>query len=225
MTGFSTLILAYLIGSIPVGYLLVKFTTGRDVRTVGSGNTGATNVLRSTGRAIAVATLALDLAKAYVAVWLAAELTRPSSIWPYLAALAVMAGHAFPVFLEFKGGKAVATFIGAFLYLTPLPMAAALVVFVIAVAATRTISAGSVLAAAVFPLGVWMILHPGPEILLIALIAGGFVVYRHRSNLERLHSGSENVFVWSATGRHGLASDRERLPRRSVMTHLLGRRR
>jgi acyl phosphate:glycerol-3-phosphate acyltransferase len=196
MIGLLTLVIAYLIGSIPFGYLLVRLTTGQDVRAVGSGNIGATNVLRTGNRAAAVATLLLDAAKGFAAVWLAAELTDQSPAWSSLAALAVMAGHSYPVFLGFKGGKAVATFIGAFLWLTPLPLVAALLVFLVTVAATRYISAGSVVAAGTFPLGVWVILHPPAMVLLVAVIAGAFIVYRHKSNLDRLHSGTENIFSW-----------------------------
>lgn len=196
MTEFLCVAIAYLIGGIPFGYLLVKLTTGKDVRTEGSGNIGATNVLRTTGRGVAVATLALDILKGYAAVWIAAKLTHDDPLWTSLAALAVMAGHAYPVFLGFKGGKAVASFIGAFLYLTPLPLLAALIVFVVTVAATRHISAGSVMAAGTFPLGVWLILHPPAPVLIASIIAGGFIVYRHRENLERLRAGNENVFVW-----------------------------
>ena len=91
---------------------------------------------------------------------------------------------------------AVASFIGAFLYLTPLPLAAVLVLFVITVAATRAISAGSIMAAGTFPLGVWLILHPPAPILIAAIIAGAFIVYRHKSNIERLRAGNENRFTW-----------------------------
>jgi acyl phosphate:glycerol-3-phosphate acyltransferase len=196
MTGLLTIVIAYLIGSIPFGYLLVKLTSGQDVRAVGSGNIGATNVLRTGNRWAAVATLILDAAKGFAAVWLAAAMTDQSPTWASLAALAVMAGHSYPVFLGFKGGKAVATFIGAFLLLTPVPLAAALLVFLVVVAATRHISAGSVIAAGTFPLGVWMILHPPAVVLLASVIAGAFIVYRHKSNLDRLHSGTENVFSW-----------------------------
>jgi glycerol-3-phosphate acyltransferase PlsY len=196
MTGLLTIVIAYLIGSIPFGYLLVKLTTGQDVRAIGSGNIGATNVLRTGNRWAAVATLVLDAAKGFAAVWLAAAMTDQSPTWTSLAALAVMAGHSYPIFLGFKGGKAVATFIGAFLWLTPIPLAAALLVFVVVVAATRHISAGSVIAAGTFPLGVWMILHPPAIVLLASVIAGAFIVYRHKSNLDRLHSGTENVFSW-----------------------------
>jgi acyl phosphate:glycerol-3-phosphate acyltransferase len=204
MYGLLAILAAYLIGGIPFGYLLVKMTTGKDVRASGSGNIGATNVLRTTGRAVAVATLLLDIAKGVFAVWLAEYATQQDAAnqlasqvtWMSAAALAVMAGHAYPVFLKFKGGKAVATFIGAFLYLTPLPMLAILVVFVIIVAVTRYISAASVVCAAMFPLGVWMILHPPAPVVIAALIAGAFIVWRHKSNIDRLRAGNENRFSW-----------------------------
>lgn len=196
MTGLLSLVLAYFLGAIPFGYLLVRFTSGKDVRSSGSGNIGATNVLRTTGKGPAVVTLLLDIAKGYLAVWLAGFLTDASPEWMSLAALAVMAGHAFPVFLSFQGGKAVASFIGAFLCLTPSALLAVLVVFVIVVAVTKYISAGSVIAAATFPFGVWMILHPPMAVFLASLIAGAFIVYRHKANLSRIRSGNENVFHW-----------------------------
>ena len=196
MPGLLALVIAYLLGGIPFGYLLVKFTRGADVRQSGSGNIGATNVMRTTGRALGVATLLLDILKGFAAVWLAAWLTDGAPQWTSLAALAVMAGHAFPVFLKFQGGKAVASFIGAFLYLTPLPLAAVLLLFVATVAVTRHISAGSILAAAAFPFGVWMILHPPIQITAAAFLAGVFIVNRHKENWQRLRAGSESVFRW-----------------------------
>jgi len=201
MNGLLAVVIAYVLGAIPFGYLVVKFSTGKDVRASGSGNIGATNVLRTTGKAPAAITLLLDIAKGFAAVWIAAALTEstPASepLWTSLAALAVMAGHAYPVFLRFQGGKAVASFIGAFLYLTPAPMLTALLLFVLVVAGTRYISAGSVIAAGTFPLGVWLILHPPVEVLLASAIAGVFIVVRHKANLERIHEGNENVFRWN----------------------------
>jgi acyl phosphate:glycerol-3-phosphate acyltransferase len=194
MKPLIALIVAFLVGGIPFGYLLVRWKTGEDVREQGSGNIGATNVLRTTGRAIAVATLLLDIAKGAFAVWVADKLSGGSPVWMSLAALAVMAGHAFPIFLKFQGGKAVASFIGAFLYLTPLPMIAALVVFVIVVAATRQISMGSIVAAGSLPLATWLIEHPPLIVILAALVAAVFVIYRHRANIERIRAGTENVF-------------------------------
>jgi glycerol-3-phosphate acyltransferase PlsY len=198
MTPLLVLIAAYLIGGVPFGYLLVRLKTGRDVRALGSGNIGATNVLRTTGRAIAVVTLLLDIAKGWFAVWLAARFTENSPVWMSAAAVVVMLGHAFPVWLRFKGGKAVASFIGAFLYLTPAPLLASLLVFVIVVAASRYISLGSVLAAGAFPFAVWLILHPETPILLAAFVAGAFVVFRHRANVGRIRAGNEHVFRFGA---------------------------
>lgn len=195
------MVIAYLLGAIPFGYIAVKLSTGKDVRSSGSGNIGATNVLRTTGKAPAVITLVLDIAKGFAAVWIAALLTanEPADqpLWTSLAALAVMAGHAYPVFLRFKGGKAVASFVGAFLYLTPEPMLATMLLFVLIVAGTGYISAGSVIAAGTFPLGVWLILHPPVEVVVASVIAGVFIVVRHKENLERIHAGRENVFRWN----------------------------
>jgi len=206
-TGLLTLVMAYLLGAIPFGYLLVKWKTGEDVRGAGSGNIGATNVLRTSGRAAGVATLLLDIGKGYLAVWLAGHWTAaagpsgvPDPFWMSLAALAVMAGHAYPAFLGFHGGKAVASFVGAFLCLTPLAMAAILVVFLGVVAATRHISMGSIVAAAVFPLGVWLIEKPPLIVVASAVIAGAFIIYRHRSNIERLHRGTESTFHFGSGG-------------------------
>jgi len=197
MLGILSVVIAYLLGGVPFGYLLVKWTRGADVRESGSGNIGATNVMRTTGRGMGAATLALDLAKGFAAVWIAGWLTGRQPVWMSLAALAVMAGHAFPAFLGFKGGKAVASFIGAFLYLTPLPLLSVLLLFLIVVAATRFISAGSILAAATFPFGVWMILHPPIPVMLASLIAGVFIVYRHKENIQRLRAGTEHAFRWT----------------------------
>jgi len=194
MMPLLSVVIAFLVGGIPFGYLLVRWKTGEDVRAKGSGNIGATNVLRTTGRAVAVATLVLDIAKGVFAVWLADKLSDGSAVWMSLAALAVMAGHAYPVYLKFQGGKAVASFIGAFLYLTPIPMLAALVVFVIVVAATRQISMGSIVAAGALPLAVWLIEHPPRIVILAALVAGGFIIFRHWANIERIRAGTESVF-------------------------------
>jgi glycerol-3-phosphate acyltransferase PlsY len=196
MPGLLAIIVAYLLGGIPFGFLLVKLARGTDVRESGSGNIGATNVLRTTGRAAGVATLVLDIAKGFAAVWLAAELTGDAPEWTSLAALAVMAGHAYPLFLKFRGGKAVATFVGAFAYLTPVPLAAVLLLFAIAVVVTGYISAASILAAITFPFGVWIILHPPVQVTAAAFIAGAFILYRHKSNWVRLRTGKENVFRW-----------------------------
>src|SRR5712671_456202 len=106
MNGPLALLIAYIVGAVPFGYVLVRMTTGKDVRASGSGNIGATNVLRTTGRAAGVITLLLDIAKGFFALWLADKLTVGNIHWMSAAAVAVIAGHAFPIFLKFKGGKA-----------------------------------------------------------------------------------------------------------------------
>jgi acyl phosphate:glycerol-3-phosphate acyltransferase len=197
MTGLLSIVIAYLLGSIPFGYVLTRLTTGRDVRASGSGNIGATNVMRTAGKKLGLLTLALDIAKGALAVALADWLTTSDPTWMALAALAVSAGHVFPVFLNFQGGKAVATFAGAFAYLMPLPMLATVIVFIVGVAVTEHISVGSILGAATFPLGAWLILHPSAIELLAAIAACALIIYRHKENIHRLRLGTESVFRWS----------------------------
>lgn len=188
-----SVILAYFIGGIPFGYLLTRWRTGQDVRKTGSGNIGATNVLRTAGRTLGFATLALDIAKGFFAVWLAARWSEDSPLWTSLAAAAVILGHAFPAVLKFQGGKAVASFVGAFLYLSPLPLFATTFVFLIAVAVSRFISLGSIIGAATFPLAVLLIDHPAPPVFVVALLGGVFIIWRHKSNITRLREGNENI--------------------------------
>jgi glycerol-3-phosphate acyltransferase PlsY len=194
MIPLAVLVIAYLLGAIPFGYVLVKWKTGADVRAAGSGNIGATNVMRTTGRAAGVVTLLLDIAKGYAAVWIAGRLTGQDVLWMSVAALAVMAGHAYPVFLGFKGGKAVASFVGAFLCLTPWALAAESIIFVVVVAWTRHISLGSIVGAATLPLAVWLVMKAPLPAVAASVVAGAFVIYRHSSNIQRLRLRTENVF-------------------------------
>lgn len=194
MTEALILLGAYLLGGVPFGYLLVRWKTGTDVRTMGSGNIGATNVLRTTGRLAGIVTLLLDIAKGYLAVWVAGWLASGNPLMMSAAAVAVMLGHAFPIYLRFRGGKAVASFIGAYLCLTPLPLLVVVVVFVVVVAVWRYISLGSILAAGAFPLAVWAIAHPPASVLAAAVFSGAFVIWRHASNISRLRGGSEHRF-------------------------------
>jgi len=198
MTAALGLAIAYLLGAIPFGYLLVRLATGRDVRAAGSGNIGATNVLRTTGRTAGAATLLLDIGKGYLAVWLEGRLAGGNVTWMSAAALAVMIGHSYPVFLRFRGGKAVAAFVGAYLCLTPLPLAAVLVVFVVIVAWTRHISLGSIIGAGTFPLAVWLIGHPPHAVVVAAILSGALIIYRHRENIARLRAGEESVFSFGS---------------------------
>jgi glycerol-3-phosphate acyltransferase PlsY len=198
MTPLLALVAAYLIGGIPFGYLIVKWKTGADVRSSGSGNIGATNVLRTTGRAAGIVTLLLDIAKGAFAVWLADKLTAGNINWMSAAALAVMLGHAFPIFLKFQGGKAVASFIGAYLYLAPLPLIAVLIVWLATVAYTRQVSMGSILAAGTFPLAVWLLMQPPLSLVAAATISGAFIIYRHRANIARIRAGTEHVLSFGS---------------------------
>jgi acyl phosphate:glycerol-3-phosphate acyltransferase len=187
---------AYLLGSIPFGFLLVKWRSGTDIRGKGSGNTGATNVLRTAGPAAGIATLILDIGKGYLAVWLAARLSSGSLFWMSLAVIAVMLGHTFPLFLGFRGGKAVACFLGGFLRLAPLSILAIVVVFVGVVAWSRHISLGSIVAAGTLPLALWLIDKAPLDVLLASLAAAILIIYRHRENIHRLRQGTERVLSW-----------------------------
>jgi glycerol-3-phosphate acyltransferase PlsY len=187
---------AYLLGSIPFSYLIVKVTKGRDVRTVGSGNAGATNVMRAAGKAAGAGALLLDCGKGVAAVAAARALGAPGAVVGGAAA-AVVAGHVFPLFLGFRGGKGVATASGALGALQPGVLAACLVLFVLVVAWKRTISLGSIAAAAAFPLLLlagarlgWL-RPPGAGPVAAAFVIVSLVVVRHASNLDRLRRGVE----------------------------------
>jgi len=188
-------IIAYLIGSIPFGYLIVRAKGGGDVRDTGSGGTGATNVSRRAGKAAGVVTLILDALKGAIAVIIAQLMLKgDDTTWlPAAAAIAVIVGHVFPVWLRFRGGKGVATGVGVFLVLAPLAVLFAGVIFVTVVALTKYVSLGSILAAATIPLFVWLfVLEVDLRPLLAASITGALlIVFAHRGNIARLLSGTE----------------------------------
>ncbi len=185
---------AYLLGGLPFGYWFVRFSLGQDIRTLGSGNIGATNVHRSAGKKAGFIVLSLDILKGFLALWLAGFLTGNAVLALAAAWVAVMFGHCYPVFLHFKGGKAVACFVGAALYLAPLAILALTVVFVAIVALSKYISLASILSALIFPFVYWAIYRPAPDLLIAAILAGALVIYRHKGNLARLRAGKENVF-------------------------------
>jgi acyl phosphate:glycerol-3-phosphate acyltransferase len=199
MMGALAVVAAYLIGGIPFGLIVVKLMTGADVRETGSGNIGATNVLRTTGLPAGVLTLVLDAAKAWIAVWLADRLSGGSQFWMSFAALAVLVGHAWSVWIGFRGGKAVASMVGAYAYLTPVPLLAVALLFIFVVVWTRYLSLGSVIAAGLFPVACWMILHPAWPVLLSALGAAVLIVERHRGNIARIRAGEERIFSFRRT--------------------------
>jgi glycerol-3-phosphate acyltransferase PlsY len=190
----ASAILAYFIGGLPFGYLFVRFSLGKDVRTMGSGNIGATNVHRTAGRKAGLIVLLLDILKGFLAIWLAVLISHNDALAVSAAVVAVMLGHCYPVALGFKGGKAVACFIGAFLYLAPLALLVTTVFFVLVVAGTKFISLASITGAIVFPPVFWLLYHPAPSILVAAIASAILIIYRHRANIARLRSGTENVF-------------------------------
>ena len=199
MTGFGAIALAYLLGGIPFGLIVGRLMSGKDVRDGGSGNIGATNVSRVAGPAAGIITLLLDAAKGWQAVWLASYLTNGDVRFTSAAALTVLIGHSFSIWLrlmdgKFSGGKAVASFLGAFGFLTPLPVLAIAIVFFIVFATTRYVSLSSICGAGLFPAACWMILHPEWPILLAALAAGTLVIWRHSGNIARIRAGEERVF-------------------------------
>jgi glycerol-3-phosphate acyltransferase PlsY len=186
---------SYLLGSIPFGYLLVRLRSGRDVRSVGSGNIGATNVVRAAGWSTGVATLILDLAKGMFAVWLAGHFSDGNIRTMMFAGLAAILGHIFPVWLKFSGGKGVATALGVFLMISWTAVAAAVAVFAIVVLFWRYISLASVSAAAALPLLVYLLYAPGhgpPTAVTVGtLLSSVLIIVKHRKNIERLMAGTE----------------------------------
>ena len=193
--------LAYLLGSIPFGYLLVRLKVGGDVRETGSGGTGATNVTRRAGKGVGVLTLLLDLLKGSAAMLVARALLgagEGAQWWVCAAGAAAVLGHVFPVWLRFRGGKGVATGLGVFLVLAPLATLCALVVFVAVVWLWRYVSLGSIAAASVLPLAVWSLSALGisdratKPLLLLSVLGAALIVLMHRANVGRLLRGEEN---------------------------------
>ena len=182
------LTLAYLLGSIPFAFLLAR-RRGIDLRDVGSGNVGASNVLRTSGTRAAVLAMLLDAMKGAVAVIVAQRLA-PGPTTPMAAGLASVVGHIYPVWLRFRGGKGVATACGVFWILAPLATAMASVIFIGAVWSTRYVSLGSVIATAVLPTFLW-ITNSTAAVIVGGVAAAVLVIERHRPNLARLREGTE----------------------------------
>jgi glycerol-3-phosphate acyltransferase PlsY len=192
MFGALTPLFAYFLGSIPFGYLLVRWQKGVDVRSTGSGSTGATNVMRNLGILGFVATFILDVGKGTVAVLLASRLTSGDPRWIAASSVAAILGHCFPVWLKFRGGKGVATGVGVFLALAPLQVALALMIFAAVVGIWRYISLGSIIATAAFPLLVYFMKHPPLPIVLGAAVSALIIIAMHHANIRRLLNGTEN---------------------------------
>jgi len=206
---FATAVIAYLLGSIPFGYILVRIFRGQDVRDTGSGNIGATNVARSSP-ALGALTLFLDATKGLLAVTAASLLAasaRNAAMRPPLYCIAAIAatfavvGHMFPIWLKFRGGKGVATSVGVFLAVAPKTLLVALALFVALVAAFRYVSLGSVIVAAAFPLIAYGLhdYHSSPAILTAICVIVALVIFKHRENIRRLLAGTESRFALKRT--------------------------
>ena len=195
----SILTLAYLLGSIPFGLVLVFAVRRQDVRTTGSGNIGATNVARSGGKTLGLLTLLLDALKGYAAVLIAMHFApsiagAPSNL-AIAAAIAAVLGHVFPVWLKFKGGKGIATALGVFLALAPWVALSSLGVFILIVALTRYVSVASIIAAITIPFFALFLAHPHNRNLLIGLSIISLIgIAKHHANIQRLMNGTESKF-------------------------------
>ena len=197
---------AYLLGSIPTGYLLIRLFLHQDIRSVGSGNIGATNVLRSGGKLLGAATFLLDMLKGCSAVWLGAwlgALLAPTALplnMEALAALSAVLGHMFPVWLGFRGGKGVATGFGVFLVADPWAALAAISVFFLVLYFSRFVSLASILGSASFPFFAWLLnrMLAGSErplfFIAVQFIVAFLIIAKHHQNIRRLLAGTESRF-------------------------------
>jgi glycerol-3-phosphate acyltransferase PlsY len=190
--------IAYLLGSIPFGYVLLKIFRKQDVRTIGSGNIGATNVARSGAKGLGIATLVLDALKGFVAVAIARQLPSSTNLALAAATAALFAilGHMFPVWLKFKGGKGVATGVGVFLALAPKAVLVVLVIFAAIVAVSRYVSLGSIVDSALFPIFFLVMYRSNATVPTVLLVCGVavLIIFKHKDNIRRLVTGTEHRF-------------------------------
>lgn len=215
---FLAALAAYLLGSIPFGYLLVRFVRKEDIREKGSGNIGATNVIRSGSKGLGALTFVLDVLKGFFAVLVCGLAVGRTGLTPHgranvvaLAALCAILGHIYTVWLGFKGGKGVATAFGVFLALAPWAALAALGVFILVFAVSRYVSLGSILSAAAFPL--FALLLPGalgiprtPWVVAVLFLVPLLLIVKHHQNIARLVSGTEYRFGGSRVKDAGTTS-------------------
>lgn len=208
------MIMAYLLGSIPFGYFIVRIREDVDIRQTGSGGTGATNVSRRAGKGAGILTLVLDALKGAAAVWVARAILGLPLIggagdlepmvleewWIAVAAILVVVGHMFPIWLGFLGGKGVATGVGVFLVLAPVALVGAAAVFLVIVVLTRYVSLGSIMAVSTIPLFIWLqhgLVKPVSGLwptMTAAVVSAALIIFAHRANIQRLRQGTESKF-------------------------------
>ncbi len=206
----ATAVIAYLLGSIPFGYILVRAFRGQDVRQTGSGNIGATNVARA-APALGALTLLLDAAKGFAAVLAGMMLAQaaarqsgssaPIFLYGAIAALFAVLGHLFPMWLKFRGGKGVATSLGVFVALAPKALVIAVLIFAALVAAFRYVSLGSIIAVAAFPVLAYVLndYHSSPPVLGVMCFVPVLIIAKHHENIRRLLAGTEHRFALKRT--------------------------
>ncbi len=185
-------LIAYFLGSIPWGYLLVKIFVKKDVREIGSGNIGATNVTRTGNKFLGILTLILDALKGFFAVHIAFILSNGDYRITILGGIFAILGHCYTIFLKFKGGKGVATSAGVFLAIKPICVLFSFFLFIVVVAIKRYVSLGSILGALSFPLFLFLMGEKDIFLILGSLIVAIIIVIRHRENIQRLLKGKEN---------------------------------
>jgi glycerol-3-phosphate acyltransferase PlsY len=187
-----SVIVGFLLGALPFSFILGKLFRGIDIRKEGSGNPGATNALRVLGKPLGFTTLLLDIGKGWAAVQFAIHALGITFEWGLvLAGLAAVFGHIFTPFLNFKGGKGVATTFGIFLAFTPLATFATIIVFLVTVTLSRYVSLGSILSAICFPFFIYCF-NRHPLYIVLAMVLGIFIIWRHRTNIQRLKNGTES---------------------------------
>jgi acyl phosphate:glycerol-3-phosphate acyltransferase len=204
LTAALWLLASYLLGAIPTSYLVSRAFAKIDLREHGSGNLGATNLYRVLGWRYAVPVALFDIAKGAVPVLLFAPQVTDSELFALACGVAAILGHVFSVFVQFKGGKGVATAAGVMLGLTPVALSVAAIVWALVVLLTGYVSLGSIAAAAVLPFAVYLLEHPRtPELLWIDTLVAAGVILLHRRNIQRLLKGTENRFGRRAASSTG----------------------
>jgi glycerol-3-phosphate acyltransferase PlsY len=186
------IIFAYLCGAIPFAYILTKIFAGIDIRTIGSGNPGTTNVFRAAGKKVGITVFILDVLKGFMPVFFASYID-PSFIFAFIIAVFAMLGHIYTIFLKFKGGKGVATGLGVFLALMPFPTLTAFIIFILIFLFSGYVSLGSICASILLPISAYFFNY-NCQFIIFASIIGIVIIYKHKSNIKRLINGSENKF-------------------------------